>query len=111
MDIHWPEVIRNEDLWVRTEQERIDIQIRRHKCGWIGHTLRKPNSSVTRHALRWNPQGKRKQGRPSNSWRRTVDNEAAKAGYTWKEIEKLARDRGRWRAVSLDLCSTGSERE
>ena len=54
--------------------------------------------------------GKRKQGRPRNSWRRTVDKEAAKAGYTWNEIEKLARDRMRWREVSLDLCSAWSER-
>ncbi|XP_022789520.1 uncharacterized protein LOC111329176 [Stylophora pistillata] len=108
MDVHWPEVIRNEDLWARTDQERIDIQIRRHKSGWIEHTLRKPNSYVTRHAL-MNPQGKRKQGRPRNSWRITVDKEAAKAGYTWNEIERLARDR-RWCEVSLDLCSTGSEK-
>ena len=47
MGIHWPEVIRNEELWTRAEQERINIQIRRHKWGWIGHTLRKPNYNVT----------------------------------------------------------------
>lgn len=112
MDIHWPEVIRNEDLWARTEQEQIDIQIRRLKWGWIGHTLRKPNSNVTRHARKWNPQGKRKQGLLRNSLRRTVDKEATKAGYTWNEIEKLARDRRRWREVnvSLDLWSTESEK-
>ena len=105
MGIHWPEVRRNEDLRAKIDQERIDIQIRRRKWGWIGHTLRNPNSNVARHALGWNPQGKRKQGRPRNSWRRTVDKEAAKAGYTWNEIEKLARDRRRWREVSLDLYS------
>ena len=65
---------------------------------------------MARHALRWNPQGKREQGRPRNSWRKIVDKEAAKAGYTWDEIEKLARDRRRWCEVSLDLCSTGSEK-
>ena len=82
MDIHWPQVIRNEDLWERAEQERVDIQIRRRKWDWIGHTLRKPISNITRHALRWNPQEERNQGRPRNSWRRTVDNEASKASYT-----------------------------
>ena len=55
MGIHWPEVIRNEELWARAGQERIDIQMRRRKWGWIGHTPRKPTSNVTRHALRWNP--------------------------------------------------------
>ena len=55
MAIHWPEVIRNEELWTRAEQERINIQIRRRKWSWIGHTLRKPNYNVTKQALRWNP--------------------------------------------------------
>ena len=112
MGIHWPEVIRNEELWKRAKQERIDTQIRRRKWGWIGHTLRKPTTNITRHALRWNPQGKRSQGRPRNSWRRTVDDEVGKAGYTWRELEKLTQNRSRWRAAaSMDLCSTGSSRE
>ena len=111
MGIHWPEVITNEELWTTTEQERINIQIRRRKWGWIGHTLRKPNCNVTKQALRWNPQGKRSRGRPRNSWRRTVDNEAKNAGYTWWQLERLAQNRSRWRAiVSEDLCSTRSER-
>ena len=111
MGIHWPEVIRNEDLWARTEQEGINIQIRRRKWGMIGHTHKKPNSNVTRHALRWNPQRKRKHSHPRNSWRSTVDNKAVKAGYTWKGIEKLAKDKRRWQAVPMDLWSTGSERK
>ena len=82
MGIHWPEVTRNEELWERAEQERIGTQIRRRKWGWIGHTLKKPTCNVIRHALRWNPQGKRSQGHPRNSWRRTVDDEVGKAGYT-----------------------------
>ena len=63
----WPEVITNEELWAITEQEKINTQIRRRKWGWIGQTLRKINCSVTKQALRWNPQGKRSRGRPRNS--------------------------------------------
>ena len=36
MGIPWPEVIRNEELWERAEQERINTLIRRRKWGWIG---------------------------------------------------------------------------
>ena len=35
----------------------------------IGHTLRKTERSIERHALDWNPQGARKGGRPKQSWR------------------------------------------
>ena len=108
---HWPEVIRNEEMWERAEQERIHTQIRRRKWGWIKDILRKPTSNVTRHALRWNPQGKRNRGHPRNSWRITVDDEVDKAGYTWGELEMLAQNRLRWWAVSMDLCFTGSSRE
>lgn len=66
-NIRWPERISNEDKWRKAGQEEMDMQIRCRKWGWIGHTLRKPPSSITRQALTWNPQGKRKRGRPRNS--------------------------------------------
>jgi len=45
------------------------------------------------------------------SWRRTVDDEAGKAGYTWRQIKKLAQNRMRWWAFSMDLCSSRNSRE
>jgi hypothetical protein len=42
---------------------------------WIGHTLRKANNNITKQALEWNPQGKRKRGRPKNSWHRGIISE------------------------------------
>nr|KAG5697797.1 hypothetical protein BaRGS_016059 [Batillaria attramentaria] len=74
-NIRWPEKIRNEELLERAGQEPVAKQILRRKWGWIGHTLRKPASSTTRQALTWNPQGKRKRGRPRNSWRRDTEAE------------------------------------
>lgn len=41
-NIRSPERITNEELWKRAGQEPMDIQIRRKKWGWIGHTVRKP---------------------------------------------------------------------
>ena len=40
-NIHWPEVISNEEFWRRTEGTEISIQIKRQKWNWIGHRLRK----------------------------------------------------------------------
>ena len=112
MGIHCPEVVRNEELWERAEQERIDHPDKKAQVGLDHAHAQKPTSNITRHALRWNPQGKRSRGRPRNSWRGTIDDEVGKAGYTWRELETLAQERSRWRAaVSMDLCSTGSSRE
>nr|KAG5711937.1 hypothetical protein BaRGS_026378 [Batillaria attramentaria] len=49
----------------------MDVQVRRRKWRWVGHTLRKEPCNITRQALEWNPQGKRKRGRPKQTWRRT----------------------------------------
>jgi hypothetical protein len=37
--IWWPRVISNENLWKETNQENVNIEIRRRKFRWIGHTL------------------------------------------------------------------------
>ena len=77
------------------------------KWRWIGHTMRKPTSSsgTTRQALTRNPKGKRKRGRPRNTWRRDVESEARKMGYTWQEIATMAQRRIRWRALIDGPCS------
>jgi hypothetical protein len=66
--IFWPDQITNNKLWKCTKQPRIDLQIRKHTWGWLGHTLRKQTDDITRQALEWNPQGKRRRGRPKNTW-------------------------------------------
>ena len=89
--IQWQEQIRNEDLWERTGQEPVAKQILQKKWGWIGHTLRKPASSTTRQALTWNPQGKRKRGRPRNSWRQDTEAELKEQGTNWSGMTRAAQ--------------------
>ncbi|RUS76284.1 hypothetical protein EGW08_015956 [Elysia chlorotica] len=55
LNIRWPEVISNQDLWERTRQAPIEQEIKKRKWGWMGHTLRKPSSNTTRQSLEWNP--------------------------------------------------------
>jgi hypothetical protein len=60
--IFYPEIISNEDLYRKTDQIPIATEIGRRKWNWIGHTLRKPATDITRQALTWNPPGKRRRG-------------------------------------------------
>ena len=62
--IWWPNIISNTDLWRVTDQEDINLEIRKRKFRWIGHTLRKEDGEISKVALLWNPQGSRKRGRP-----------------------------------------------
>ena len=108
--VRWQDKVRNEDLWKRAEQQPLHLQVRKRKWRWLGHTLRKPFANVTRHALRWTPQGKRNRGRPKTTWRRSTDAEVKQTGMSWNQLEKMAKDRGRWRSLVDDLCSNGNLR-
>jgi len=105
MNIHWPERISNQELWRRTNQTPIEAEIRKRKWGWIGHTLRKPVDNINRQSLVWNPQGKRKRGRPKNTWRRDTITEFERRGYRWQQLERIALDRSEWKAFVCGLCS------
>jgi hypothetical protein len=88
----------------KDRETEISIQIKRLKLTWIGHTLRKGNEVIEREVLDWNPQGKRRRGRPKQTWRRSVHNEALEKGKRWSEVKRMARDRTRWRRFVDVLC-------
>nr|KAG5689217.1 hypothetical protein BaRGS_014873 [Batillaria attramentaria] len=114
LNIRYPLVITNQDLWegtTPTRQVPIEQEIKKRKWGWIGHTLRKSTSNVTRQSLDWNPQGKRKVGRPKQTWRRSTDAEAKAAGTTWAELKRASQNRVRWRSVVAALCSPGNKED
>jgi len=76
LKIFWPDQITNKELWKRTKQPRIDLQIRKSKCGWLGPT-----------------------------WRRTALEEAKGVKKTWVGIKTDAKDRVRWRILVDAPCS------
>jgi hypothetical protein len=98
----WPNITSNKDLWRVTDQKDINLEIRRRKFRWIGHTLRKEEGETPKAALLWNPQGSRKRIRPKNSWRRLVIKEV---GRSWNELRFLAADRQKWKELTDNLCS------
>ena len=90
--IKWSDRVPNRDLWEMSKQDPVEVEIVRRRWKWIGHTLRKPPTSITRQALSWNPQGKRGRGRPRNSWRRDLESDLKSTGYSWAEIATLAKE-------------------
>ena len=97
--IYWPEKINNNELWQRAKQEPIQNEIGRRRWRWLGHTLRKPVDNTTRQALTWTPQGKRTRGRPKSTWRRDLMADTKRTGLVWKQVERTAQDRERWRSL------------
>jgi hypothetical protein len=87
--IWWPNIISNKDLWRVTDQDDINLEIRKRKFRWIGHTLRKEDGEIPKAAILWNPQRSRKTGKPETNWTRSVIKEA---GRSWNELRFLSAD-------------------
>ncbi|VDP52201.1 unnamed protein product [Schistosoma mattheei] len=90
LNIHWPDTISNSLLWERTNQLPNEEEIRKRQSKWIGHTLRKSSNCITRQALTWNPEGKRKRGRSKNILRREIESDMERMNNNWKELERIA---------------------
>lgn len=71
----WPNKISNKELWQRVSQEAVERLIRRRTHGWLSHILSEAAATVTSQTLTWNLEGKRKRGRPKNSWRQKTEAE------------------------------------
>ena len=59
-----------------------------------------PSDKNPKIALTWAPEGKRRRGRPRETWRRTVNKEREHLGFkTWRHAdhEVAVRDKVTWR--------------
>ena len=63
LSIRWQDEVRNEDMWKRANQGPMEMQLKRRRWMWVGHTLRRSSSSILRQCLQWNIQRKRPRGR------------------------------------------------
>ena len=104
--IFWPQKMSNDELLKQTKQEDIRTLVTRRRWRWIGHVLRKGNNNIARIAMRWTPEGKRSKGRSKTTWCRTVEKGLRELNYSRSTIEKLAKDRQRWKDFVAALCAT-----
>ena len=103
--IFWPNIISNKDLLLRSDMKDIRSVIKQRKWRWLGHTLRKSPQDITRQALHFNPhQGKRKPGRPRNTWRRELEKEMFDLKMEWSDAVDLAKEKKNWRDLVRSLC-------
>ncbi|VDO57959.1 unnamed protein product [Schistosoma margrebowiei] len=105
LKIHRPNTISNSLLWERTNQLPAEKEIRKRRWKWIGHALRKSPNCITRQALTWSPEGRRKRGRPKNTLRREIKADMERMNKKWKELERIVQDRVGWRMLVRGLCS------
>jgi hypothetical protein len=68
-------------------------------------------TSIPRVALRWTPTGKRKRGRPKETWRRSVEKEMKEKDWTWGQVQHWSHDRQAWKSLVMALCAFQHEED
>ena len=102
----WPYHLSNEELYKATGTTPISALIRERRWRWIGHILRTSPNNISRTALTWAPEGKRRRGRPRETWRRTAEKERNQLGWhSWGLAAASAADRDGWRDLLAGLKS------
>ena len=99
LNINWEQHITNAEVMRRAGvTETISQTVQRRRWTFIGHILRRDNSNLAKNALTWSLDGKRRRGRPKETYRRTVERERQQLGYNpWSAAAAAARDRKEWK--------------
>ena len=106
MRIRWEDKIKNEEVLERSGQMPVAVEAERRRLQYLGHCLRRP-SSIPFTSLGWAPEGKRRRGRPKETWRRATLKELKRAKInSWNEAAAIAADRDRWKDVERVLLPT-----
>ena len=103
--MYWPRTISNRDLLQWAMLNPLS-EVVRERWRWLGHVLRMPADALPRVALSWTPQGRRRRGRPKETWRRSMDKELTEKGLTWETARRKASDRVAWRTLVEAPCAS-----
>ena len=103
LQIFWPKTISNQHFFARCNQDSMSTIIMRRRWRWIWHVMRREPGNISRTALHWTPEGKRKRGQPENTWRQTVEGELKTLHHTWGTVQKLAQNRQGWSTFVVAL--------
>ena len=106
LNIRWSDYVSEDELRRRTGQPSVIGIIKRRRWRWYGHVLRMPPSRLPKQANSWTPVGRRRVGRPKDTWRRTVAREAREKNLDQENMMALAEDRSAWRDLIADLWTT-----
>ena len=110
LKISWEDDVTNEEVLRRAGVHQLSSEVKRRRRKMIGHVLRQERGNDCSIALTWIPKGRRKQGRPKTTWRRSVEKERGEAGWrNWDEVWSEAADREKWKCTVKALCATRHE--
>jgi len=99
LNVSYRDRITNQAILTRSKVDSLATTVEKRRLSWLGHLLRMNYSRYATKALSWTPEGRRKRGRPKNTWRRTIENDLIIRGMGWYSVKRAAADRRRWKKI------------
>ena len=107
LNIKWPRIETNENLYNRTKVEKWSKIIKQRRLSWLGHLLRLDEKTPARIALKESCRKvKRNIGKSKTTWIQVVKNDVKNSTLEinlnddetfFKELEAVCKDRIRWK--------------
>ena len=111
LKVSWRDHITNKEILERSESERLSDTIEKRRMKMLGHIIRMPDRRHPKTSLEWRPpRGRRRRGRPVNTWRRTILKDLERRNFTWEDALNLAPDRIGWRTLVVAQCPSRDRR-
>ena len=117
INIRWPKVISNKDLYEKVGVEKWSVTIRRRRLNWLGHLMRLDEGTPVRKALLESLTDiRRKVGRPQLTWLKAIEKDLASVGIdidvygetperTVKKLVDLTENRNEWKKIVRDIMA------
>jgi hypothetical protein len=92
--------VRNETIGTKRGMKKDILQeIEEQQLRWYGHVMRMEDCRIAKQVAEWNPQGKRRRGRPFNTWKGGIRDSMQKGNLN----EEDCLDRELWRKTIVSL--------
>lgn len=105
LNIRWPDVISNINLYAKTGEKVWTDTVEIRRLRFLGHILRLPTETPVRQALsEFCKKHKNPRGAPKTTWYKTVVKNLKDRGYTFEQALSLANERKSWRSLIVN-CS------
>ena len=101
LNIRWPTIITNNDLYTTTKVKPWSEIIIKRQLSWFGHLVRLPDDTPAKRSLNYSLlPSKKPPGRQKTTWIEMMKTHFLKMGMTWNEAYETAKDRGKWRDIT-----------
>eukprot|EP00795_Rhopilema_esculentum_P016084 gene16084-7436_t len=94
LNISYLDRVTNEEVLSRSKMKRLSATVAERRMRVTGHAFRMKEDRNPKIAMIWIPPGgRRKIGRPRNTWRRRLESDLKNLDVPWEDAQEEARDR------------------